>query len=107
MVGHTGILGAAEKAAASIDECIGRLEKAVLSKGGVLLITADHGNCEKMLDENGAPFTAHTSNPVEAILIGRPEVKRLRAGKLADVAPTLLKILELSQPEEMTGESLS
>ena len=106
MVGHTGIEEAAQKAAVAIDNCIARLEKAVLAKHGVLLITADHGNAEKMLDENGKPFTAHTTNPVEVILIGMDNVKELKRGKLADIAPTLLKILEIKQPTEMTGKSL-
>ena len=107
MVGHTGIESAAQKAAETIDSCIARLEKAVLSKNGVLLITADHGNAEKMLDTDGkTPFTAHTTNPVECILIGMDDVKELNRGKLADIAPTLLKVLEIEQPTEMTGKSL-
>ncbi len=107
MVGHTGIEPAAQKAAETIDECIARLEKAVLAKHGVLFITADHGNVEKMLDSDGkTPFTAHTTNPVEAILIGVEEVKELHKGKLADIAPTLLKILNIPQPAEMTGKPL-
>jgi 2,3-bisphosphoglycerate-independent phosphoglycerate mutase len=106
MVGHTGVLPAAIKAAETIDACIARMERAVLAKRGVLLITADHGNIEHELDENGGPFTAHTTNPVEAILIGRPDVKSLRPGRLADIAPTLLKILEIDKPAEMTGEAL-
>ena len=107
MVGHTGIQTASQKAAETIDACIARLEKAVLAKHGALLITADHGNVEKMIDENGKPFTAHTSNPVETILIGCDDVKELKTGgKLADIAPTLLKILNIEQPKEMTGTPL-
>ena len=106
MVGHTGILGAALKAAAAIDKCIARLERAVLAKSGAMIITADHGNCEQMLDNEGKPFTAHTSNPVEAVLVGRPDVAGLRPGRLADVAPTMLKILGLPKPAEMTGNEL-
>ena len=106
MVGHTGIMDASKKATETVDTCIARLEKSVLSKGGVLLITADHGNCEKMVDEDGKPFTAHTSNPVQAILIGDSNVKTLNKGKLADIAPTLLKILDLPIPSEMDGTPL-
>lgn len=106
MVGHSGIEEATVKAAITIDNCIERLKTAVLAKQGVLFITADHGNCEKMLDETGKPFTAHTSNPVEGILIGVDEVKNLNRGKLADIAPTLLKILGLEVPKEMEGKPL-
>ncbi len=106
MVGHTGIMEAAVKAAETLDVCIARLEKAVLDKNGVLLITADHGNAEKMIDDDGVtPFTAHTTNEVECILIGK-EVSEMHHGKLADIAPTMLKILEIEQPEEMTGKAL-
>ncbi|MDR3126128.1 MAG: 2,3-bisphosphoglycerate-independent phosphoglycerate mutase [Rickettsiales bacterium] len=105
MVGHTGIEAAAEKAAAAVDECIGRLERLILNTGGAMLITADHGNCETMIDENGGPMTAHTTNPVECIAIGT-SAKALRPGRLADIAPTILKILGISKPAEMTGEEL-
>ena len=107
MVGHTGIMSAAQKAAETIDNCIARLEKAILEKDGAMLIIADHGNCEKMVDEDGKPFTAHTTNPVYSILVSNDkDIKSLHDGKLADVAPTLLKLLDLPIPEEMTGKPL-
>jgi 2,3-bisphosphoglycerate-independent phosphoglycerate mutase len=106
MVGHTGIEAAAAKAAGTVDICIGRLEQAVKAAGGVLIITADHGNCEKMKDERGNPFTAHTSNPVEFIVIGMDGAHVRSGGRLCDIAPTMLKILGLAQPAEMTGKSL-
>jgi 2,3-bisphosphoglycerate-independent phosphoglycerate mutase len=105
MVGHTGIEAAAEKAASAVDECIGRLEKLVLCMGGAMLITADHGNCETMLDDKGAPMTAHTTNPVECIAIGTA-ARAMRPGRLADIAPTVLKILGMAKPAEMTGAEL-
>lgn len=107
MVGHTGIMAAAQKAAETIDNCITRLEKAILAKDGAMLIIADHGNCEKMFDDDGKPFTAHTTNKVYGILVSNDKsIKKLNDGKLADVAPTLLKLLDLPKPEEMTGNSL-
>jgi 2,3-bisphosphoglycerate-independent phosphoglycerate mutase len=108
MVGHTGILPAAIKAAETIDQCLGRLEAAVRNAGGVLLITADHGNCEEMRDPvTGQPLTSHSMNPVPVILVGTAaQTKRLRNGRLADVAPTLLEIIGLPQPAAMTGHTL-
>jgi 2,3-bisphosphoglycerate-independent phosphoglycerate mutase len=108
MVGHTGILAAAVKAAEAVDACLGRLETAVKKAGGALLITADHGNLEMMRDpETGEPHTAHTLNPVPVILVNGPAwAKALRNGRLADVAPTLLRLMGLAQPAEMTGRSL-
>ena len=108
MVGHTGILDAAIKAIATIDKCLGRLEQAVREAGGALLITADHGNAETMKDpETGEPFTQHTTNVVPAILVNGPAaVKQLADGRLADVAPTLLALMDLPQPKAMTGHSL-
>jgi 2,3-bisphosphoglycerate-independent phosphoglycerate mutase len=107
MVGHTGVLEAAMKAVAAVDTCIGRVVDAVLSHGGRLLITADHGNSENMVDESGNPHTAHTCNPVPFLLVDdtRKDV-RLRPGILADIAPTVLELLGIPQPEEMTGASL-
>ena len=106
MVGHTGNLEAAVKAIETIDECVGKVVEEVENKKGVLLITADHGNAEQMIDyKTGEPHTAHTTNPVPLILIGMGDVK-LKQGKLADLAPTMLDIMGLEKPEEMTGESI-
>jgi 2,3-bisphosphoglycerate-independent phosphoglycerate mutase len=108
MVGHTGILAAAIVAAETVDACLGRLEAAVAKAGGVLLVTADHGNAELMRDpETGEPQTAHTTGPVGVVLANAPAaIAGLRDGRLADVAPTLLALLKLPQPAEMTGQSL-
>lgn len=108
MVGHTGIMEAAIKAVEAVDVCVGRVVKAVLDKGGAIFITADHGNAERMKDEaTGAPYTAHTATPVKAVLVGAPkDVIGLNDGSLCDVAPTLLDLLKLPQPAEMTGHSL-
>jgi 2,3-bisphosphoglycerate-independent phosphoglycerate mutase len=108
MVGHTGDLKAAVTACEAVDAAVGRIAKATLEKGGALLITADHGNCECMRDESGNPHTAHTLNPVPAVLIAQGfEAHQLRAtGALCDVAPTLLQLFGLSQPEAMDGRSL-
>ncbi len=106
MVGHTGSLEAAIKAIETIDECVGKVVEAVKEKQGVLLITADHGNAEQMIDyKTGEPHTAHTTNPVPLILVGMEDVE-LKSGKLADLAPTMLDIMGLEKPQEMTGESL-
>jgi 2,3-bisphosphoglycerate-independent phosphoglycerate mutase len=108
MVGHTGILPAAIKAIATVDQCLGRLEQAIKNAGGALLITADHGNAETMTDpETGKPFTSHTTNVVPAILVNAPsEYHSLSNGALADVAPTLMTLMALEQPPQMTGHSL-
>jgi len=108
MVGHTGKLDAAIKAVETVDQCLGRLEPAVKAAGGVLLITADHGNAELMVDpETHQPHTAHTLDPVPAILVnGPPQITRLEHGRLADIAPTLLDLMGLPKPAEMTGRSL-
>lgn len=109
MVGHTGILPAAVKAVRTVDGCLGRITEAVLAKDGALLVTADHGNCECMVDpETGAPHTAHTTNPVPFILAAKGlEGAVLRAGgALEDIAPTLLSLVGVEKPEEMTGRSL-
>jgi 2,3-bisphosphoglycerate-independent phosphoglycerate mutase len=108
MVGHTGSLQAAIAAAKCIDDCIGEVECAVIETDGVMLVTADHGNCEMMVDpETGKPHTAHTLNPTPLVLVNckRPGVA-LRPGRLADVAPTLLELMGLEKPDEMTGRSL-
>ena len=107
MVGHTGDLAAAVKAVEAVDASLGRLEQAVRARGGVMLVTADHGNCELMRDaETGGPHTAHTLDLVPAVLVNGAEASKLRDGRLADVAPTLLALLGLPQPVEMTGISL-
>jgi len=108
MVGHTGIMEAALKAVAAVDECVGRVVEAIQKVGGVLIITADHGNVEEMVDpETGAPYTAHTVGKVQAVLVNyNGPIKGLKDGKLADLAPTMLEMLGIPQPKEMTGESL-
>ena len=109
MVGHTGIFEAAVKAVEAVDTCVGRVVEALGKVGGTALITADHGNADQMLEDDGvSPFTAHSTNPVPLVLVGRPEVKELAAGGvLADLAPTMLDLMGLPQPEEMTGHSLA
>jgi 2,3-bisphosphoglycerate-independent phosphoglycerate mutase len=104
MVGHTGVFGAAVKAVEAVDECIGRVFSAVKEAGGLLIITADHGNAEQMMDETGGIHTAHTCNPVPFIFCEKGVA--LKDGILADIAPTLLNILGIEKPEEMTGRSL-
>ena len=107
MVGHTGSLSAAVEAVEVIDECIGKVVKAINSKKGTLLITADHGNCEQMIDyKTGEPHTAHTTNPVPLILVTDKKSIRIKSGKLADLTPTMLELMGIKKPEEMTGESL-
>lgn len=108
MVGHTGSLPAAIAACEEIDRDLGRVLAALEKAGGAMLLTADHGNCETMIDpETGGPHTAHTTNPVPVALIGGPPgVRRLRKGRLADIAPTLLDLMQLPVPPEMTGKTL-
>ena len=105
MVGHTGVFEAAVKAVEAVDECVGRVVTAIQEMGGVALITADHGNADKMVDADGEPFTAHTTNPVPFCVIGY-DCELREGGRLADIAPTMLQILGLEQPEEMDGLSL-
>ncbi|NDO20109.1 2,3-bisphosphoglycerate-independent phosphoglycerate mutase [Lachnospiraceae bacterium MD329] len=106
MVGHTGIIDAAVKAVESVDECVGRTVNAILKKNGQVIITADHGNADCLIDPvTKAPFTAHTTNPVPMILIGAGDVK-LKMGRLCDLCPTMLDLMGLEKPEQMTGESL-
>lgn len=105
MVGHTGIIPAAVKAVETVDKCVGSLAEAVKEMDGVLFVTADHGNADKMLDESGEPFTAHTTNPVPFIVYNY-ECDVREGGKLCDIAPTMLKVMGLSQPAEMSGESI-
>jgi 2,3-bisphosphoglycerate-independent phosphoglycerate mutase len=107
MVGHTGDLKAAMAACAAVDRGLARVVAALETAGGAMILTADHGNCEVMVDPvTGGPHTAHTTNLVPVALIGGPAGAGLRAGRLADLAPTLLALMGLPQPEEMTGESL-
>ena len=104
MVGHTGVFEAAVEAVETVDTCVARVVNATTDLGGVALITADHGNADQMLDENGQPFTAHTTNPVPFCIVGA--AVRLRDGRLADIAPTMLDLMGLNQPEEMDGKTL-
>ena len=107
MVGHTGDLAAGIKACESVDAGLGRVLAALEAAGGAMIVTADHGNCEMMIDsETGGPHTAHTTNPVPVALVGGPEGVTLRDGRLADLAPTLLELMGLELPPEMTGRSL-
>ena len=104
MVGHTGVFDAAVKAVETVDQCVGQVVNAVTEMGGVALITADHGNAEQMLDSEGNPFTAHSTNPVPFCIVGADV--HLRDGRLADIAPTMLDLMGLIQPEEMDGKTL-
>ena len=107
MVGHTGIIEAAIKAIEAVDECVGRAVKAIDEVDGQLFICADHGNAEKLIDEDGEPFTAHTTNPVPFIIYNYDENYTLREGGcLADIVPTLIEMMGMEQPAEMTGKSL-
>jgi len=110
MVGHTGVLEAAVKACEAVDRGLGRLLEATLARGGTLLVIADHGNAEQMLEPDGSPHTAHTINPVPCVLVSDAAelqgVKLRSGGALADVAPTVLDLLGLPQPAAMTGRTL-
>lgn len=107
MVGHTGIMAAAIKAVETVDTCVGRIVEALRGCGGSLLITADHGNAERMANDQGGPHTAHTTNPVRLLLVDESrKAACLKDGKLGDIAPTILTLMGLPQPEEMTGENL-
>jgi 2,3-bisphosphoglycerate-independent phosphoglycerate mutase len=107
MVGHTGSLPAAIKAVETVDAGLGRITQAIEKSGGALLVTADHGNCEMMRDPaTGGPHTAHTTNPVPLLLVGARNRALVAEGRLADIAPTLLELMELPKPKEMTGASL-
>ena len=106
MVGHTGVMEAAVKAVETVDTCVGRFVDAIKQVGGTVCITADHGNAEKMLDEETKEaFTAHTTNPVPFIVVS-DKVKEVKDGALCDIAPTLLKLAGLEVPAEMTGKAL-
>lgn len=107
MVGHTGVLSAAIKAVETVDECAGRLVEAINAKGGVAIVTADHGNCERMVNEvTGEPHTYHTTQPVSLFVIGDRYFNLRPRGILADVSPTILHLMGIPQPPEMTGRSL-
>ena len=115
MVGHTGVMGAAVEAIQTVDDCVGKLLDAVGRKGGTMLITADHGNAELMQGPDGQAWTAHTTNPVPVILIEGEkrkiaghgnDISLRQDGGLADIAPTILQVLDLPQPAAMTGSSL-
>jgi 2,3-bisphosphoglycerate-independent phosphoglycerate mutase len=107
MVGHTGDLGAAIKAVEAVDAGLGEVLAALDAVGGAMIVTADHGNCELMVDPvTGEPHTAHTLNSVPVILVGGPEGAKLHDGRLADLAPSLLALMGLPQPPEMDGQSL-
>src|SRR3546814_1484546 len=105
MVGHTGSLSAAIRAVETVDSCVGRVAEAIEAAGGAMFLTADHGNCETMVDPaTGGPHTAHTTNLVPTVLVGAPAgVVELRRGRLADVAPTLLTLMGITPPAAMTG----
>ena len=106
MVGHTGSIEATVKALEFLDGCVAKVVDAIKKNNGTLLITADHGNSEQMIDyKTGEPHTAHTTNPVPLALVGRIN-RKLKEGRLADLAPTMLEIMGLEKPIEMTGESL-
>ena len=106
MVGHTGFFDATVKAVETVDTCVGMIVDAVVAQGGYALLTADHGNAEQMIDpDSGGPFTAHTTLPVELILVGAGP-RDMHEGRLADIAPTMLDLMDLPVPEEMTGKSL-
>ena len=107
MVGHTGVFEAAVKAVETVDACLGRMLAAIEEMGGRAFVTADHGNADRMTDEEGKPFTAHTTNPVPFILINYDPAYTLKEGGcLADLAPTLIDMMGLEKPAEMTGHSL-
>jgi 2,3-bisphosphoglycerate-independent phosphoglycerate mutase len=105
MVGHSGMLAPTIKAVEAVDDCLGKVVEAVTAKGGVCVIIADHGNADMVIDDNERPFTAHTTNPVPCIVTQAGHTLR-EGGILADVAPTILKLMELPQPEQMTGKAL-
>jgi 2,3-bisphosphoglycerate-independent phosphoglycerate mutase len=107
MVGHTGSIPAAIKAVETVDTGLGKIASAIEQMGGALLVTADHGNAEMMIDPaTGGPHTAHTLNPVPLILMGAGNRIVVKEGRLADIAPTLLELMGLPKPAEMTGSSL-
>ena len=105
MVGHTGVYEAARLAVETVDECVGQVVEATSEMGGITLITADHGNADRMLEEDGeTPYTAHTTSPVPFYIVGASV--KLRNGRLSDIAPTMLDLMGLQKPAEMDGETL-
>ncbi len=106
MVGHTGVFDAAVKAVETVDNCVGQVVEAVKEMGGITIITADHGNADKMISEDGSPFTAHTTNLVPLCVVGYDCKLREEGGKLSDIVPTMLEMMNIPQPKEMTGVSL-
>ncbi len=107
MVGHTGVIDAAVKAVKTVDECVKKVVDKILEKKGTILLTADHGNADKMLDEKDNPFTAHTTNPVPLVVISEnKDIKLKEGGVLADIAPTMLEVMGVDVPKEMSGKSL-
>lgn len=106
MVGHTGVFEAAVKAVETVDQCVGKVVDAIKAMNGIAVITADHGNADKMVDTDGEPFTAHTTNLVPLCVVGYDCKLKQEGGKLADIAPTMLQMMDIPQPKEMTGESL-
>ena len=108
MVGHTGVVEAAEKAVATVDDCVRRVVESILQQGGRAFVTADHGNAEQMYAEDGSPFTAHTTNPVPFILVDEQlkNTVKLNSGALCDIAPTMLSVMGMEIPKEMTGKVL-
>ena len=106
MVGHTGVFDAAVKAVETVDECVGSLYEAVMDNGGTLFITADHGNADMMMEPDGSAFTAHTTFDVPFIVCNCGDVELREGGKLCDIVPTMLKVMNIAQPEEMTGTSI-
>lgn len=106
MVGHTGVFEAAVKAVETVDDCVGKVVEAIKEMNGIAVITADHGNADKMVDTDGSPFTAHTTNLVPLCVVGYDCKLKQEGGNLADIAPTMLEMMNLPQPAEMTGKSL-
>ena len=108
MVGHTGVFDAAVKAVNTVDECVGKLVETITSAGGKAIITADHGNADKMIGDDGNPFTPHTTNPVPFILADDSRLNAVlrKDGVLADISPTLLDVMGLEKPSDMTGKTL-
>lgn len=106
MVGHTGVMSAAIKACETVDKCVQRVVETGIENGYSFLITADHGNADYLVNEDGTPNTAHTKNPVPLFLVDKDYRPALKNGKLADIAPTILQLMGIAQPAEMTGESL-